>query len=301
MNNEVKANNLFFIYYEHGIKKETDPINLILEKKDKLLILEQKELVGDIFDILLGKKKETKIEYLGQEVNSFYPKEYNTWSKKVTIIDNGENKKINKNKKLISQLRKEISLNTDLKKNIYDLFSLHQKEVVKEYKKEKKKITEEICKEKVLTINEGKKEYKKKYQEEKNRLIINKLEARNEFIATKTRLKIKLNQTNIQKEIKYNSSQIKEEINKVAKEIKFKNLSKLEGKYNSCSKEEKKLINLLFAFCGKKDILIYKTKTYDQEELKIINKLINEKDMILVYITSDTKVDKTKFNKEIII
>jgi len=82
-------------------------------------------------------------------------------------------------------------------------------------------------------------------------------------------------------------------------EMKNNNIISLNKMISSYSQKEKKLINLLFAFCGKKDILVFKTDFYDKEEMKIINKLILEKEMALIYITNDKNVEKTYFNKEI--
>ena len=82
-------------------------------------------------------------------------------------------------------------------------------------------------------------------------------------------------------------------------EMKFNNITFLNKTFSSYSQKEKKLINLLFAFCGKKDILFFLSSLYDKEEMKIINKLIIEKEMALIYITNDKNVEKTYFNKEI--
>ena len=289
---EITKANKISIIYQNERKK------LFLENKDSLLVLKNKKETKEILDCILGKKEDTRILYNGKEVNTFYPKEFEEAKTTITLIDNNENKFINKKKNILSQLKTQVKESTNLKKNLYKFFVTHQQELVKETKRRRKEKIQQLCKNEILTVNEGITKYKKILKEEKNRLVINKLEARNEFIAEKARLQVKLKTNNIKKEIKFNSSQIKEEIEKVSKEIKLKDLSILNKTYEECSNEEKKKINLLFSFCGKKEVLILNTNKYDVEEIKTISKLIKEKEMVLIYITDD-KVEKTYFNKEL--
>ena len=292
----ARIENLPITYKEEEKEKQTTVFKI--EPKDKILLSNTNKNQDNILDYILG-KKESKVFYKGKKIESLYPKEKEIINNKIIIIDNNENNQIKENQKIITQLKKSISESTNLKKNIYNSFVLHQKEKVKDIKKRKKEIIENLCKDEVLTINEGTKKYKQLLKEEKNRLVINKLEARNEFIAEKARLQVKLENKNIKKEIKYNSKDIKEEINKIIGEMKINNITFLNKSISSYSQKEKKLINLLFAFCGKKDILIFLSSLYDKEEMKIINKLILEKEMALIYITNDKNVEKTYFNKEI--
>ena len=292
----ARIENFPITYKEEEKEKQTTVFKI--EPKDKILLFNTNKNQDNILDYILG-KKEIRVFYKGKKIESLYPKEKEIINNKIIIIDNNENNHIKKNKKIITQLKKSISESINLKKNIYNSFVLHQKEKVKDIKKRKKEIIENLCKDEVLTINEGTKKYKQLLKEEKNRLVINKLEARNEFIAEKARLQVKLENKNIKKEIKYNSKDIKEEINKIMGEMKFNNITFLNKTFSSYSQKEKKLINLLFAFCGKKDILIFLSSLYDKEEMKIINKLIIEKEMALIYITNDKNVEKTYFNKEI--
>ena len=292
----ARIENLPITYKEEEKEKQTTVFKI--EPKDKILLSNTNKNQDNILDYILG-KKEIKVFYKGKKIESLYPKEKEIINNKIIIIDNNENNQIKENQKIITQLKKSISESTNLKKNIYNSFVLHQKEKVKDIKKRKKEIIENLCKDEVLTINEGTKKYKQLLKEEKNRLVINKLEARNEYIAEKARLQVKLENKNIKKEIKYNSKDIKEEINKIIGEMKINNITFLNKTISSYSQKEKKLINLLFAFCGKKDILIFLSSLYDKEEMKIINKLILEKEMALIYITNDKNVEKTYFNKEI--
>ena len=153
-----------------------------IEQKDKILLFNTNKNQDNILDYIL-EKKEIRVFYKGKKIESLYPKEKEIINNKIIIIDNNENNHIKKNQKIITQLKKSISESTNLKKNIYNSFVLHQKEKVKDIKKRKKEIIENLCKDEVLTINEGTKKYKQLLKEEKNRLVINKLEARNEFIA----------------------------------------------------------------------------------------------------------------------
>ena len=292
----ARIENLPITYKEEEKEKQTTVFKI--EPKDKILLSNTNKNQDNILDYILG-KKEIKVFYKGKKIESLYPKEKEIINNKLIIIDNNENNQIKENQKIITQLKKSISESTNLKKNIYNSFVLHQKEKVKDIKKREKEIIENLCKDEVLTINEGTKKYKQLLKEEKNRLVINKLEARNEYIAEKARLQVKLDNKNIKKEIKYNSKDIKEEINKIIGEMKINNITFLNKTISSYSQKEKKLINLLFAFCGKKDILIFLSSLYDKEEMKIINKLILEKEMALIYITNDKNVEKTYFNKEI--
>ena len=292
----ARIENLPITYKEEEKEKQTTVFKI--EPKDKILLFNINKSQENVLDYILG-KKESKVFYKGKKIESLYPKEKEIINNKIIIIDNNENNQIKENQKIITQLKKSIFESTNLKKNIYNSFVLHQKEKVKDIKKRKKEIIENLCKDEVLTINEGTKKYKQLLKEEKNRLVINKLEARNEYIAEIARLQVKLENKNIKKEIKYNLKDIKEEINKIMGEKKINNITFLNKTISSYSQKEKKLINLLFAFCGKKDILVFKTDFYDKEEMKIINKLILEKNMALIYITNDKNVEKTYFNKEI--
>lgn len=292
----ARIENFSISYKEEG--KEKQETSFKIEPKDKILIFSEKKSKENILDYILG-KEEAKVIYKGKKIESLFPKEKEKISNKIIIIDNNENNQIKEKQKIINQIKKSVSESTDLKKNIYNLFVLHQKEKVKDIKRRKKEIIENLCKDEVLTINEGTKKYKQLLKEEKNRLVINKLEVRNEFIAQKVRLQVNLGNKNIKKEIKFNSKEINEEINKILKEIKINDTTLLNKTFSSCSEKEKKLVNLLFAFCGKKDILFFKTDSYDKEEMKKINKLILEKNMALIYITNDKNIERTYFNKEV--
>ena len=148
------------------------------------------------------------------------------------------------------------------------------------------------------------KEYKKILNENKNKVVIKKLEARNDYIVNKAKLELDLEKKENKKQIlktklKSSTKQAREEIEAVLKQAGMTSTTFLLKSYDKTSISENKIINLLSAFTGKKEILIISTSLFDREEVKLINKLLEYKNLLFIYITSDKEVEKEYFNKVI--
>lgn len=304
MDSILSSENLSFIYYEEEQEKQTKPISISFASNDRVLIINDIKTAGTISEYLLGNKK-SKVNYKNKELNKMYQKEKEDFCfRKVSVIENNINKQISNDHLILPQLIKNIKKTSDLKKNIYLDKVLHYKEKVKDIKKNKAEIIQNICKKEILTIEEGTKEYKKILNENKNKVVIKKLEARNDYIVNKAKLELDLEKKGNKKQIlktklKSSTKQARGEIEAVLKQAGITSTSFLLKSYDKTSTSENKIINLLSAFTGKKEILIISSSLFDQEEMKLINKLLEYKNLLFIYITSDKEVEKEYFNKVI--
>ncbi len=304
MDSILSSENLSFIYYEEEQEKQTKPISISFASNDRVLIINDIKTAGTISEYLLGNKK-SKVNYKNKELNKMYQKEKEDFCfRKVSVIENNINKQISNDHLILPQLIKNIKKTSDLKKNIYLDKVLHYKEKVKDIKKNKAEIIQNICKKEILTIEEGTKEYKKILNENKNKVVIKKLEARNDYIVNKAKLELDLEKKENKKQIlktklKSSTKQARGEIEAVLKQAGITSTSFLLKAYDKTSTSENKIINLLSAFTGKKEILIISSSLFDQEEMKLINKLLEYKNLLFIYITSDKEVEKEYFNKVI--
>ena len=304
MDSILSSEKLSFIYYEEEQEKQTKPISISFASNDRVLIINDIKTAGTISEYLLGNKK-SKVNYKNKELNKMYQKEKEDFCfRKVSVIENNINKQISNDHLILPQLIKNIKKTSDLKKNIYLDKVLHYKEKVKDIKKNKAEIIQNICKKEILTIEEGTKEYKKILNENKNKVVIKKLEARNDYIVNKAKLELDLEKKGNKKQIlktklKSSTKQAREEIEAVLKQAGITSTTFLLKSYDKTSISENKIINLLSAFTGKKEILIISSSLFDQEEMKLINKLLEYKNLLFIYITSDKEVEKEYFNKVI--
>ena len=304
MDSILSSEKLSFIYYEEEQEKQTKPISISFASNDRVLIINDIKTAGTISEYLLGNKK-SKVNYKNKELNKMYQKEKEDFCfRKVSVIENNANKQISNDHLILPQLIKNIKKTSDLKKNIYLDKVLHYKEKVKDIKKNKTKIIQNKCKKEILTIEEGTKEYKKILNENKNKVVIKKLEARNDYIVNKAKVELDLEKKENKKQIlktklKSSTKQAREEIEAVLKQAGITSTTFLLKSYDKTSISENKIINLLSAFTGKKEILIISTSLFDREEVKLINKLLEYKNLLFIYITSDKEVEKEYFNKVI--
>lgn len=296
----LESADLSFVYYADEQKKQTKVTPIQLTNKDKLLIVNNIKLSGSFLNYLLGQKENCTIRYKNRELNNLYPNEReDLYQRKITIIDNNEIKQIKHKEVILPQLIKNIQLTTNIKKNIYLDKVNHYKEKYKETKAKRKEIIQKLCTKNILTVEEGTKEYKKILHENKNKYIIKKLEARNDYIVKKVKLEIELekNKQEIKSYLRLTSNQAREEIEKIAKTIGVTSLDFLNKKYDELSLNETKIVNLLFATCGNKDVVIIFSKKYDKEEVDLVNKILTRKHMLFIYITPEEIKDKSKFTK----
>lgn len=304
MDSILSSEKLSFIYYEEEQEKQTKPISISFASNDRVLIINDIKTAGTVSEYLLGNKK-SKVNYKNKELNKMYQKEKEDFCfRKVSVIENNVNKQISNDHLILPQLIKNIKKTSDLKKNIYLDKVLHYKEKVKDIKKNKTEIIQNICKKEILTIEEGTKEYKKILNENKNKVVIKKLEARNDYIVNKAKLELDLEKKENKKQIlktklKSSTKQAREEIEALLKQAGITSTTFLLKSYDKTSTSENKIINLLSAFTGKKEILIISTSLFDREEVKLINQLLEYKNLLFIYITSDKEVEKEYFNKVI--